>query len=334
VYVWRRRWTPAARQALVSARGGWRRVLVLAAELGPGRPTVRAPDDLLVPTDVAVLRLGPWTDDVALVTERLAAEVARVPCRTVQLDVDVPSRALDGYARVVHALRRHHPGRRVEVTGLPDWLRAPGFAALRRGVDAWTLQVHTTGLPSRVDDARILAPVDAVERWLGEAKRSGPVTLALPTYAYRMQFDPGGAFLGLVGSATPRGRWREVWPDPVAVQRVLALHPDVVWFRLPMPDDSLAWSDAGLRHVRAGGDVVAATVEVSSRDVVLRNPGPLPVSTAGEVRISGVVEGVRGFVAHARGLRSDGERQPWLAPGERRVVGWAATATRGTWHPA
>jgi hypothetical protein len=285
---------------------------------------------------LALLRAG-WEE----------ARAAGVTVAAVQVDFDCPSRLLDAYADRVVAAKRAWPEVRLTVTTLPTWLKEPGFARLIAAADGWTLQLHGTQRPNLAQPAPLFAAAPALG-WIEQAESWGhPFRVALPTYAYLACFSSSGAYLGVRAETAelPKGTARtQVLPaDPAEVVRLLeeledrrhALVQGVDWFRLPFPGDRQNWTMAGWTQVIAR-QALAKTCTVELKvdgvlaDVAVRNATgqPLPLPTL-ELSWTGArllgADATGSWVAAARGeglvFRPD-ERAGFLAPGERRVVGW------------
>jgi hypothetical protein len=356
VYAWRRSWDASTTAEVLSACATWDRVLVLALEVGADGSSTRpdVPWSRLSPSSTPVVRLA-RVDQLAadILLPRLdQLGLLDLPARLVQLDVDAPTRQLPLLARHLAALAAARPDLGWEITALPTWLTSPALPDVLAPLRRWTLQVHATSLPTRPEQAALMAPPEQVRAWLAAALlHRVPVSLALPAYAYRMAFDPSGAFLGLEAEQ-PRS-WPgsaqivEAWPPHAWLPdlvRELQGHPPaglraLSWFRLPHAGDRLSWSLPALERARRGMalsgsiEAVLRPTGSGSSDVVLRAVGDVPASLDGEVVISPAgtrSEGVGGFVAGERGLVADRARGEVLRPGEERVVGWTA-ATEVRW---
>lgn len=133
-----------------SAAGG--RAATVVIRLEDGLDQCRTPVDTTQRFDAAL-------DSAVRV---LRTRVGATPVAAVQLDHDVPQRALAAWARSVRHLRAHAlAGDEVWVTSLVSHLREPGYGELFRDVVAGhVLQVFDTGepaTPARVQEALRLA---------------------------------------------------------------------------------------------------------------------------------------------------------------------------------
>jgi len=285
---------------------------------------------------LALLRAG-WEE----------ARAAGVTVGSAQVDFDCPSRLLGAYADRIAEAKQAWPEVRLTVTTLPTWLKEPGFGRLVAAADGWTLQLHGTQRPNLAKPAPLFAEGQALG-WIEQAETLGrPFRIALPTYAYLACYSASGAFLGVRAESaelpTGTARTQMLPADPSEVARLLgklearrhALVQGVDWFRLPFPGDRQNWTMAGWTQVIARRELasvcsVEQKVDGALIDVAVRNATeqPLPMPTLAMAwsgaRVLGA-DATAGWVASAAGeglrFRPD-ERAGFLAPGERRVVGW------------
>jgi len=318
-----------------SALRGTAKSLSLSVRIGT-RQALGGPAEPDLSEGLTLLRQG-WEE----------ARAAGVAVAGVQVDFDCPSRLLPAYAGRIAAAKRAWPEVRVTVTALPTWLKEPGFARLIAAADGWTLQLHGTERPNLAQPAPLFAEAQAL-RWVEHAESFGrPFRVALPTYAYLACYSPTGAYLGVRAESAdlPAGTARtQVLPaDPAQVVGLLrrledrrhALVLGVDWFRLPFPGDRQNWTMAGWAQVMAGQGIPnACTPELkvagALADVAVVNPTgqPLPLPA-----IEVAWRGTRALGADATAdwVAASGPeavtfrphpRSGFLAPGERRVVGW------------
>ena len=311
------------------------KTLALSVRIGT-RNALGGPREPDLSEGLALLRAG-WEE----------ARAAGVAVAAAQVDFDCPSRLLGAYGDRIAEAKRAWPEMRLTVTALPTWLKEPGFGRLVAAADGWTLQLHGTQRPSLAKPAPLFAAGQALG-WIEQAETLGrPFRVALPTYAYLACYSAAGAFLGVRAESAepPKGTARtQVLPaDPAEVVHLLekletrrhALVQGVDWFRLPFPGDRQNWTMAGWTQVIAGRDLASACsmelkVDGALTDVAIRNATeqPLPMPTLAltwsGARLLGA-DATAGWVASTAGeglrFRPD-ERAGFLAPGERRVVGW------------
>jgi hypothetical protein len=304
-YVWQRGWGAIDREveAAVVERGtDFAELLVLAAEIDPERGDVAidwdAPSLARSGARVGlVVRVGPWSfrehDVVRGRLIRLAiaqlerADAAGLDVAELQIDFDAASRSLGDYREWLVALREALGDRDVAltITALPDWLNRPELPELLDAVDGWVLQVHSLAPPREAGQRALIDPElaqAAVER---AAQLDRPFRVALPTYHYLIARSSGS----LLAEAPPRAwlaaeqgprdpaidRFDLAAVDPHVVAELIATWTDdrpaaltgVVWFRLPVAGDRLAWSWPTLHAVMAGrAPIEDLAVEVCSRD--------------------------------------------------------------------
>jgi len=372
VYLWQRAWTGPVRDAIAHHAAAFSNVVVLAAEVSWKQ---RQPQVVRVPVDYdalraakcpvgLALRLGPFSgpfaeDDktarfLASLTAALLAEARAkgLAPSELQLDFDCAESKLEGYRVWVTALRRRVAPTPLVLTALPSWLRQPAFKPLVAAADGYVLQVHSLEPPKDFTAPFTLCDPVAAQRAVERAGAFGvPFRVALPTYGYLVAFAPEGRFVGLSAEGPARSwpvnaRLREVRADPLALARLVQMWTTnrppamrgVIWYRLPVADDTLNWRWPTLGAIvaaRSPHESVRAEprrVEAGLIEVSLVNEGELDISSrlAVEVRwldarlVAG--DGLRDFElveAGASTARFQTKSLPRrLAAAERRVIGW------------
>lgn len=370
-YLWQRRWGAPVHAAIDRhvAHAELGELLILAAELdGPEVTTIAWDPEALADVESVglTIRIGPWSgpfggpDDVVL-PELLAttsatldrARAAGLAIRELQLDFDAASHRLGDYARWVAAVRELATPIPVTITALPDWLARPQLADLLAHADGWVLQVHGLRPMTRGHASELLdvdAARSAVERAavLAEAI-DRPFRVALPTYTYLIARDPEtDAPLGIAAeqapSRLPRERFARAGVEPADVAELVASwtvdRPSalrgIVWFRLPVDGDRLAWSWPTFTAVLAGrapreqlelhrclasAEVIELSLDnVGEADLWLDRPIPLPVDRP---PIAG--DGLGGFALGERALIPTEHIR--LTAGERREIAWLRFAS-------
>ena len=277
-----------------------------------------------------------------------SARTAGVEVAGVQVDFDCPERLLAAYAARLREYRTAHAGLTVAITALPAWLDAAGCAELLSSVDGFTLQVHATQRPNAKQPSPLIR-ADQALAWIARAEKfRRPFRVALPTYAYLACFARSGTFLGVRAETRelPEATaWTRPLPaDPKEVAAVMsALHAGrhpwvqgVDWFRLAFPGDRQNWTRAGLGKVIAGVALAERCDVVETRhgalvDLEVLNPTDQPlVLPRIRVRWSGATwvgsDAAAGWAPASTTVGGQDfvadERAGFLAPGERRVVGW------------
>lgn len=272
-YLWQRRWTPAVVRAAEQCGSP---LQVFFAEISRTK-TERAqiPPELRMRENVtAVFRLR--AD--ALNPEgfaRLAAEISRSARGKIQIDADVPERDLAEYAASLNSLKHTLPRqvKELSITALPCHLKQEDFAAVAAQVDYYVLQLHGLNVPARIDEPYALIDGATARTAIRRARRLGrPFRIALPSYAYRLEFDATGTFRALAAEGgSPRSGARScrlAAPKPELLAALIRENPDVgrIWFRLPVRGDQLCYDLASIEAFERGA-IPAPHLDVELRRV-------------------------------------------------------------------
>ena len=318
-YVWQRAWTTPVRDAIAQHASRFSGLTVLSAEVswkGKQPQVVRVPLDYTVLTNVhcpvgLAFRIGPCPVSVAAdnattvfltdVAASLIAE-ARSHClapRELQIDFDCAESKLDGYRAWVEDFRRKVAPLPVSITALPSWLEQPAFKRLAATADGYVLQVHSLQRPRALEAPFTLCDPAAARLAVERAAQVGiPFRVALPTYGYLIAFDAGGRFVGLSAEG-PSKTWpagvqlREVRANPVELAQLVqfwatnrpAAMRGVIWYRLPVTEDTLNWRWPTLgaivaeRSPRESFRVETRRVEPGLVGISLINDGELDISS-------------------------------------------------------
>ena len=137
-------------------------------------------------------------------SERMTVEGARVA--GLQLDIDVPTRLLARYGRVLKTARASLPANtRLSVTGLPTWMNAS--ASLREtlgAVDFWIPQLYGAEIPATAERLVPIASPEEVRRATARARELGkPFYAGLAAYGYALVYDEKGRLIELSGDVEP-----------------------------------------------------------------------------------------------------------------------------------
>jgi hypothetical protein len=371
-YVWQRDWGGRVQTAVGEGSSRLDGLTLLAAEVGwhDGRPEV-----LRIPIPYAALpkstrsiglalRIGAFhgpfrADDatatllcnlaVAILDEARAAGMASAE---LQLDFDCAESRLDGYRLWLEAVKRRVAPTPVSITVLPSWLDRPAFQRLARCGGSYVLQVHSLRRPANAKDPFTLCnPREAREAVERAASFGVPFRVALPTYGYRLDFDPDGQFAGIAADGADDGNphatlSREIRSDPIVLAGLVrdwmrdrpALMSGLIWYRLPVADDRRNWRWATLARVMAGlpprGHLRAEPRYPQSGlvELDLLNDGNADVSTRFDLDVRWdhgtliAADGFHGFELARRTAESCELQSPkgadFLPPGERRTIGW------------
>ena len=192
--------------------------------------------------------------------DRIAAEIKKYSALQIQLDVDCPEKKLYLYERLLGELHRLLPERKFSFTALPCHVRRPEFIKLARQADYYVLQLHSLNLPGNIgDDRRLIRREDAIPALARAEKLAAPFKVALPTYAYQLNFDRRtGRFLSLNAERMPLPTESVssvlTTIDFNLLHDILQFNPSgqVIWFRLPVAQDMLNWDMATISDLERG----------------------------------------------------------------------------------
>jgi hypothetical protein len=292
-YVWQRQPSPALDAAIHSSRDHIHTCCFLASEISwhgdaprIARPRLDHAALAALGKPVALaLRINPLPPKTkpADHASQIAAEAAAilsdaraagiVPVK-LQIDYDCPEHELARYRELLPSLRAAAGQTTLTFTALPAWLKHEvDFTALAREADGFVLQVHSLEKPASIDSAFTLCDPGLALDWARRANalavRARPsgarFRVALPTYGYTLGFDTGDRFIGLAAEIPrdwPAGtRLRTVRANPHELQCLarklaaenLARLDGIIWFRLPVAGDRLAWN----------AETLAAVIQVS-----------------------------------------------------------------------
>lgn len=134
---------------------------------------------------------------------RAASDGARVV--GVQLDIDVPTRLLPRYTRLLRAVRGQlPPGVQLSITGLPTWMDSPALTETLAAVDFWIPQCYGARVPERIDEAIPISSPELVTAQVVRARRLGrPFYAGLAAYGFAILYDQHGALVELRGDLDP-----------------------------------------------------------------------------------------------------------------------------------
>ncbi len=373
-YIWQREWTDSIREAMQRNQPFIAEWAVLAAEVefrvdAPPRVARVTPDyaalrDSGRPISFAI-RVAPYSGSFdrnrpeSRFLRELAGDVIKtarqhgIEPAALHLDFDAATRQLDDYRLWLEALRETIAPTPLVFTALPTWLNSTAFARLADAADGYVLQVHSWAAPKTPDQPFTLCDPEQAKRAIAKAARlNRPFQVALPTYGYRAWFDGQNRLLGLSAegpalTAAANAQVREVRADPVEMAGLLNwLNSQqfeslrgVIWYRLPLPEDRLSWSERTWQSVMRGQAPTAKTelkleksvaglVEVALQatgdaDSLLNQPVRLDWRQARLI----AADGLAGFTIQRIGpdaLRfHPSDRQSLrLAPGQQMLIGW------------
>lgn len=271
VYIWQRVWHDGHATALRQSRELFSTLRVLGLQIHPreGARMARVNTALLQrdgrPVWLVVRLDGSLTQlDAAAILPQIKSIIADwrsagVNLTALEIDYDAPTSRLADYQQLLRTLRLALPAdMTIGITALPTWLSSAQLPALLAAVDSSVLQLHSVLSPLQ----GLFDPALA-QRWSTQYALVSPhpFYLALPAYGSALISSPGQparveseALLGISGER------RELSVSPLQIDaftRELAEHPPenfagIVWFRLPLDNDSRSWSlttlEAVIRH--------------------------------------------------------------------------------------
>ncbi|KJV27219.1 hypothetical protein VI08_18060 [Luteibacter yeojuensis] len=349
-YIWQRQWTPALRGSVAASRdfvAAWRvlaaqasrdgRVQVFTADNGAlaaaGRPVIP-----VVRIDGRLARF-----DATALRAQVVGVLTRWPgAAAIEIDYDCPTARLPAYAAFLRELKPALGGTRLSITALPTWAGSADLDALLAIADESVLQVHAVQAPQ----AGLFDPAIAAS-WVSAyaTHTHRPFRIALPTYGSRVSWNDDGTLLAVeseTAALAAGASASELYASPDAVmafvQGLEAHRPEglagIVWFRLPTPDDTRAWSLATWRGV-VTGHLDRAPLRTRLRDagqgasdVLVENPAATDAAAPSRVALPPgcmLADGIDGYRL-APGTQPltlvAGQARP-LAAHATRAVGWA-----------
>jgi hypothetical protein len=377
-YIWQRAWTSAVSEAASTSSKQFSAYVALAGEVSFHSGEINTARVALdyrslratgMPIGLA-LRIGPYrgkfssNDSIALKIENLAASLlteakaAGVEPAELQIDFDAGESQLGGYRLWIEAIKKRVAPVHVTITALPSWFASSEFPSLVRASDGYVLQVHSLNRPLSVDAPMTLCDPAAARRWVEQAGRIGAAfRVALPTYGYLVAFDDNGRFVGLSAEGNamtwPRAtQVKTLSADPLAMAGLVsawtadrpACMAGIIWYRLPVADDTLNWRLKTLQTVMAGqspqADVRAVVVksEANLYEIQLQNEGDADAKANAQVNVNWenadlvADDAIGGFEKNEQAGRVIFRATPSialerLAPGDRRVIGWVRLST-------
>src|SRR5205085_7618064 len=123
----------------------------------------------------------------------------------LQLDLDVPTRLLERYGRVLRETRALLPeGTLLSVTGLQTWMGAGELRGVLDAVDFWAPQFYGAEIPATVERVVPIASPGAVSRAVARARELGkPFYAGLAAYGYALLYTEKGKLLEARGDIAP-----------------------------------------------------------------------------------------------------------------------------------
>ncbi len=123
----------------------------------------------------------------------------------LQLDLDVPTRLLPGYAEMLRRLREKLPPEtKLSITGLPTWAASQDLYPVLDAVDFWIPQIYGTKVPMRVTDRIPISSPIEVEHFVKKIRGlNRPFYAGLSAYSYAILYAKDGSLLEMRGDLDP-----------------------------------------------------------------------------------------------------------------------------------
>jgi len=136
-------------------------------------------------------------------TTRAALDQARVV--GLQIDIDMPTRLLVRYEKMLAALRRQlSADSKLSITGLPTWMQSADLRSTLNQVDFWTPQFYGTDIPTGSDQFIPISSVRSVSRFVTQAREiDKPFYAGLAAYSYTLLYNTAGALVSVRGDIDP-----------------------------------------------------------------------------------------------------------------------------------
>ncbi len=203
-----------------------------------------------------------------------------IDIRGIQVDYDCPTSKLRDFSEWLKHFKQNHSDVELSITALPTWMTSRYFDDVVRQTDYYVLQVHSFEMPANAGEVKPIFNHKNFPRYLQTANQTRhPFYLSLPTYGYRVYFDPHGQYLNLSAEGfeplLQEGYSVEtIMADEQALAAVVrSLNAErplyckgVIWFRLPVDDDRLNWSWDALQAVMRG-EVPPLTFEAEIKEI-------------------------------------------------------------------
>ena len=356
-YVWQQLWSSNVIEAVVNEPATTMYPIATVVPPRGKSKLVRIPWDTLRKTShrfIPVIRVPLKAFNRADIVEelvRIATELSGT--EEIQLDLDCPESRLEEYARLIVEFRERVPNRKVSITALPSQLNNRAFPELAATTDYYVLQVHGLNVPKNINETAELMNPRTAKKAISRAEALGhPYSIALPCYAYELNFDPAsGAFLFLTAERPVRRQQtikKRVAANPNDLIQLLEIFQqlkharDIIWFRLPVAGDRLCLPRPTLATIESGecpGNAVECTTRaISDRsiEIELRNQNTIHAQSAmltlnwKNPRGSFDCHGEAVATAGAPGMLPSEIRVPIPLPGQSTTIGWFETSTPPT----
>ena len=272
-YVWQQQWSSSVQEAVAQETPTTLYPLACTIPAQGTAPLTNIPWQQLselkhhyVPViriPLSAFRRNDLTAELDRITECLSSQMSPRKLEEIQFDLDCPERLLDRYLSLISIYRTAHPNLRLSITVLPVHLNHSIFRELAAATDFYVLQVHGIDVPKKQTDPAELLPRTTADNALRKAEAIGhPFHVALPCYAYELNFDSGSqTFLFLTAekpAQTPSTLKRRIaasHTDLIELQNAVRTSPHakgIIWFRLPVAGDRLCLPRQTLKTIQSG----------------------------------------------------------------------------------
>jgi hypothetical protein len=155
----------------------------------------------LSPTDLATVICRAYEEDAT----RAARDHARVA--GLQLDIDVPTRLLPSYTKLLKTTREMLPASaKLSITGLPTWMESPALRDTLAAVDFWIPQCYGATIPETLSQSQS-QPVSSLKPIAAAIARARllnrPYYAGVAAYGYAIQYARDGSLIALRGDLDP-----------------------------------------------------------------------------------------------------------------------------------
>lgn len=261
-YVWQRGWNKSVINAV---RGCDRAMYFLAAEFSLKNGAIHCvrPD---IPKRIkqhknytCVFRIHAELLN-KLKPEKIVEEFRKIGGNKLQLDFDCPESKINNYRQYLIRVRKLLPDTELSITVLPCHLRHQNFLELVRMLDYYVLQVHGLKYPETINDDVSIIRRDVAEKAIKRAEEIDfPYLIALPTYAYQLNFDKQSGQFKFLSASSSRISNKNVISklttlDMNLLQDIIKMKRKggIIWFRLPVNFDRLNLDMSTLNTLEQG----------------------------------------------------------------------------------
>jgi hypothetical protein len=294
-YIWQQMWSDNVVTAVTAEASGTDLYPLVCVVPSAGHgllvniPWNRLPHDDYSYTPVIRIPLRAFrrediSDELDRITQTLISSMEPVELKKIQFDLDCPERLLSEYLKLVQSYRRKYPALRLSITALPSHLKHGIFHKLAASADYYVLQVHGIEIPETSVSKAELLNMSVVQKALCQADAVNlPYRVALPCYAYELNFDPGSKNFLFLTAEKPAGHFdalkmRSAARNEDLIELIDIIHRSqvakgVIWFRLPVEGDRLCLPRKTIAEIQSGvlpvDDVRCRILPVSSSTIEL-----------------------------------------------------------------